>query len=182
MATLVRKPVQFPEVTEATLNQQVAREAETYLGYSFGERRNTEVTTRLSRRATLVKVQGILKSLGIVPLVEASVLRYQRQKRASALRRTRFTNSRWNWRLVALEDYKAEIPQFALARATQVAKALNRRMPSLKKGFLVSELHRTRVRPENAYHPDPFMVLQVLEQNFYLDVWNEPSFEGRRTV
>lgn len=182
MATLLRKAVQFPEVTEATLNDKVAKEAEQYLGYSFGERRNKEVTAKLSAREQLVKVQKCLKSCGIVPLDEKSVLRYQARARQNAQRRSgrsaTFT-SRWRWRFVNTEDYHAEIPQFALARATAVARTLSRRMPSLKKNFAVSELHQTRVR---RFDPDPFMVLQVLDHNFYLDAWDEPSFEGRRTV
>jgi hypothetical protein len=178
--TLVRKPAVFPEVTEASLDQKVAEDAQQYLGYRFGDRRNQEVIEKLTRREQLVKVQAILKRCGIVPLEERSVLRYQAQIRARAIRRAggRFM-ARFSWHLVDLENYKAEIPQFALARATSVAKALTRRMPRLGKTFAVSELHRQRTR---AVDPDPFMVLQVLGHNFYLDVWDEPNFEGRKTV
>jgi len=180
--TLVRKQAVFPEVTEAKLNERVAKDAEQFLGYRFGERRNREVIEKLTRREQLTKVQGILKRCGIVPLQEASVLRYQARVRKNA--QAKAQRNSWNrvtfaWRFVDLADYKAEIPQFALSRATAVAKALTRRMPRLGKTFAVSELHRQRTR---AVDPDPFMVLQVLGHNFYLDVWDEPNFEGRKTV
>lgn len=181
MATLIRKAVKFPEVTEATLNKEVAERASYYLGYSFGERRSKEVTAKLTRREQLVKVQGHLKSLGIVPLDNQRVLRYQAQVRRAAMRRTG-VDARWSWRMVDMSEYKAEIPMFALDRASSVAKRLNERMPSLRKSFAISELHRTRVQKARRYDPDPFMVLRVLDQDFYLDVWNEPAFEGRRTV
>lgn len=174
---LIRKAVVFPEVTEATLNERVANEAREYLGYRFGERRNTEVTEKLVRRERLTQVQGILKSCGITPLDEASVLRYQTRVRKNAQRKA--WNGRYAWRMVEISQYKAEIPQFALDRATRVAKALTKRMPRLGKEFAVSELHKKRTR---AVDPDPFMVLRVLGQNFYLDVWDEPNFEGRKTV
>ncbi len=175
--TLIRKAVQFPEVTEATLNEKVAREAEEHLGYRFGERRNKEVIEKLTNREQLVKVQSILKSCGITPLDEKSVLAYQSKVRRKASRRS--WNARFAWRMVEISEYKAEIPQFALDRATRISKALTSRMPRLKKTFLVSELHRQRTR---AIDPDPFMILQVLGYNFYLDVWDEPNFEGRKTV
>lgn len=179
--TLVRKPAVFPEVTEASLNEKVANEAREFLGYRFGERRNHEVIEKLTRREQLTQVQAILKRCGIVPLDERSVLRYQMKIRANAMRRIHrgYSAVRYAWRFVELDNYKAEIPQFALARATSVAKALTRRMPRLTKNFAVSELHRQRTR---AVDPDPFMVLQVLGHNFYLDVWDEPNFEGRKTV
>src|SRR6266700_7456749 len=176
---LVRKEVKFPEVTEATLNEKVATDARAYLGYQFGERRNTEVIEKVTRREQLIKVQSILKSCEVTPLDEASVLRYQSALRTSRQRRVHFGSHRWRWRTVDISEYKAEIPQFALARATEVARKLGKRMPALKKNFTISELHRTRMaRPD----PDPFMVLQVLGHNFYLDVWHEPDFEGRKTV
>lgn len=63
-----------------------------------------------------MKVQGILRSLGIVPIKEVSVLKYQAEVRRKAMRRTNdlWSSSRWRWRFVPIEEYRAEIPQFAL--------------------------------------------------------------------
>jgi hypothetical protein len=177
MATLVRKQIAFPEITEAMLEKNVARQAEHYLGYRFGERRNTEVGAAVERRDTLIRVQSMLKRMGIIPLDEKRVLAYQKQVRSRELRK--HPNRTYRWRMVEISDYTAEVPSFALDRATRVAQRMHQRMPSVKRTFAISELvHHTKRTP----HPDPFMVLTVLDQHFYLDVWDEPDFEGRRTV
>lgn len=177
MATLIRKTIAFPEVSQAMLEKKVAKDADNYLGYRFGERRNSEVGEAVERRETLVRVQSMLKRLGIVPIDEARVLSYQKTVRAREMRK--HTNRSYRWRMVNIREYTAEIPSFALDRAVKVVRTMGRVMPSVKYTVNVSELvHHTKRTP----HPDPFMVLTVRDQNFYLDVWDEPDFEGRRTV
>lgn len=176
-ATLVRKAIVFPEISQAMLEKKVAHEAEEYLGYRFGERRNSEVGDAVERRDVLVRVQVMLKRMGIIPIDETRVLTYQKTIRSREMRK--HPNRSYRWRMVNIREYAAEIPAFALERATRVARSMARRLPSVKHTFSVSELvHHTKRTP----HPDPFMVLTVENQHFYLDVWDEPDFEGRRTV
>jgi hypothetical protein len=76
---------------------------------------------------------------------------------------------RYSWNRVSLASYKEMVPLFALSRATSVVELL----PEAK--FHVDSL----LVDERVV--DPFLVLEVAGKVFYLDVWDEPKFEGRRT-
>ena len=83
------------------------------------------------------------------------------------------------WDRENINSYNARVPEFALTRALEIKEALP------EAWFAVETLHEERhgIQTEfNPRPPDPFMVLRYGEVTLYLDVWNEPSFEGRRTV
>ncbi len=76
---------------------------------------------------------------------------------------------KYAWVKTWLDAYKEPIPLFALSLATQVIELL----PEAQ--FQVDSL----VCEERVL--DPFLVMKYRDQLFYLDVWDEPRFEGRRT-
>jgi hypothetical protein len=59
-----------------------------------------------------------------------------------------------------------EIPEFALARCTQIAKAMQ--AGDLAVDFTVEKLMDV----------DPFMKVEASDESFYLDVWDESKFEA----
>jgi hypothetical protein len=78
------------------------------------------------------------------------------------------------------DGYKAPIPAFAIARML----ALKKELPEVT--FSVEQLNAQR-QDLNTEHreplpPDPFLIATFRGISAYVDVWDEPRFEGRRTV
>lgn len=68
------------------------------------------------------------------------------------------------WRIVPLQKYEGEIPEYVLARAVEIKQKLP------QAGFYVDYL-----AVEKRY--DPFLVAVCGRERFYVDVWDEPDFE-----
>lgn len=97
------------------------------------------------------------------------ILMYARHKNAITI------TGQWLER--GLSYYDEAVPEFALARAVAIKKEL----PSAD--FYVEQLEVTEVSVETRKHvPDPFMVMHYGTVKLYLDVWDEPKFEGRRQI
>lgn len=81
-----------------------------------------------------------------------------------------------SWTLDHLSSYREPVPDFAIERALQVKEAL----PGAT--FYVEHLRETvrGIATESKPTPDPFLILAVGHLKLYLDVWDEPKFEGRR--
>lgn len=100
------------------------------------------------------------------------ILQYARHKRGTEIAA--------EWRAIRLDDYIAPVPDFAIARAV----AVKRELPEA--AFYVEELRvnvtdlvtEECVRPA----PEPFLVMKYKGVTLYLDVWEEPKFEGRRVA
>lgn len=104
-------------------------------------------------------------------LVSWIVLMIARHKRAAT-----FTAM---WKQDWISQYRLPVPDFALARALAVKEVL----PAAN--FLVETLEEQgrNVPVEHTPRPpDPFLVLWLGDVKVYLDVWDEPKFEGRRMV
>lgn len=82
------------------------------------------------------------------------------------------------WKAVYLQDYRECIPDFVIARALAIHEAL----PGTT--FHVEHLTQETRNVETARRPDPdpFLVMTYQHVNLYLDVWDEPGFEGRRMI
>ena len=176
MATkLARVKLEGKLLTEIT-DEKFVREAKQLLGYKV-----------LDSAWTFKKVVEILAKLGIEPFDEEKVKAYKKEKQDSVYTRTRKSNdwgttsiiTKGEWVSVPLSGYKKEVPAFALLRAAQIKKELNK--AKLASSFSVEELQTKTSRSEVRKMYDPFMVLEVGERRLYLDVWDEPKFEGRRT-
>jgi hypothetical protein len=73
----------------------------------------------------------------------------------------------WHWGRRALQGYPGEIPEFILQRAL----AIQEKVPEAE--FYVEHLSKER------RVADPFLVVSHARRSYYVDVWEEPRFEGR---
>jgi hypothetical protein len=84
-----------------------------------------------------------------------------------------------NWYTTPIEGYRHAIPEFVLERAMQIKI----RLPEAN--FVVEWLGEETHNVPTSYKPnppDPFLAMNYGSIGLYLDVWDEPKFEGRRTV
>ncbi len=93
---------------------------------------------------------------------------------ASVRHKTRRNRMRFEWRKTRLSQFGQVIPDFALARAVEIKEAY----PEAE--FNVEWLKETQERYVPPRLQDPFLVLEVGYESFYIDVWGENDFE--RTV
>lgn len=103
-------------------------------------------------------IHAALNAIGLLPLKFESVEAYMK-----------FTDRRseYSWKKTPLNRYKEPVPTFVLSHAIELKKLL----PEAE--FVVAHL---------AFNPDPFLLLGYKGREVYIDVWDEPKFEGRRTV
>ena len=83
--------------------------------------------------------------------------------------RYRFTE--WDWSSFGLGEASYRnipIPEFALATAVRVKESL----PTAKLSIEILMANERQLA-------DPFLVMELAGQKFYLEVWNESKFEGR---
>lgn len=76
-----------------------------------------------------------------------------------------------SWELTSLRGYRRAVPEFVL----QTALDIQEKCPAVE--FFVDELRSERERVV-----DPFLVAKLGNQNFYLEVWNEPEYRQQREV
>lgn len=174
LSSLSRSPV-VVVVEETAIEpsmKNLASEAAEVLGY-HGLRRSINGDREHARDLRVVAVA--FQKLGIEPLDTVAVEAYKRKMVKYLWDKN---SERWEWNLYLLQsgsslqaNYDGPVPAFALERAIQI----KREIPSVV--FKVDTLQHYSVR-----HPDPFMGVALGSVFFYTDVWDEPMFEGRRTV
>jgi hypothetical protein len=74
-----------------------------------------------------------------------------------------------SWEMQKLSDYKHPVPAHVLSKAIEIKKAF----PRVE--FYVDEIIVRR-------KPDPFLVAKYNKETYYIEVWNEPTFEGRKSI
>jgi hypothetical protein len=177
MATQLTRKAMDVKSLQAVTDEKFVKEAKALLGYDL-----------LEDALALRKTAEILDKLGIQPFDAAKVEAYKKEQAEGLYSRkqktdrwgsVRTTTTRGEWQTYNLRGYKREVPAFALLRAAEIQKEMNKGKIGGK--FFIDELRikTTRSRRERPI-VDPFMVLQVGETKMYVDVWNEPKFEGRR--
>jgi hypothetical protein len=96
-----------------------------------------------------------------------------------------FTNHiKWTyeWKAVSLCNYNSQpIPEFALAHAIALYEAVRKIDPNRNAEFYVDFL-TARSEDMNPPPPDPFLVMKLGKEIYYVDVWEEHSFEARKVV
>jgi hypothetical protein len=124
---------------------------------------------------------SVLATLGIDVLNKDSVKKYQREKQNEVAREKfeawistseTYRSSFWapSWGTRKISEYKEAIPEFVLNKAVQIKRAL----PDV-----VIEVEYLE---EN---PDPFLIVKTMkdkyseDESYYVEVWDEPKFEGR---
>jgi hypothetical protein len=70
------------------------------------------------------------------------------------------------WEKASLSGYNQPIPEFVLAKAVEIKKA------NSSVEFQVEYLEKVA---------DPFLIAVLAHESYYLEVWDEPKFEGRIT-
>ena len=164
---LSRKPLEVAGLKSLTDDALMA-EVKDVLGYG-----------QVDKAVTLKKVTDIFKELDIEPFDPVKVAAYKKSE-SSRITKTYYRDynrvtTHGYWKSTPLNQYQREIPAFALLRATQIKKALN--AANIESNFQIEEL----TKKSQSFVYDPFMVLHVAGKKLYIDVWNEPKFEGRRT-
>jgi len=76
----------------------------------------------------------------------------------------------WQWRWVVIERFSEEMPEYVLRKAIQVKQVLPE-----GKLYIYALADRSIENP--LFRNDPFLVLQVGESCFFLEVWDERAFE-----
>lgn len=173
----------IPRVTIATAQASVdelladtAYKAEVLLGYS-GLREHLKLQSPL---------MAILAELEIEPLDADAVEAYKkqaalyrsRQLKQEVMARTDFPKmSQWQvdsttravWGRTEISDYGHEIPPHALALAVSIAER-------------TQDTHRAFSFHIDELHDDPFLVVEceASDEEYYLAVWDESSFEANR--
>lgn len=82
-----------------------------------------------------------------------------------------FTGGWGRWRRESLNSTSSEIPAFALQTALQIHERV------AAATFEVDRYYSTR----QVADPDPFLVVKLGDFSAYIEVWDEPGFEQRRT-
>ena len=156
------------QLAGADLNEEMrcfAKRASEVLGYDV-------LQTYYEKRGAFSELELALVKLEIEPLNWRDVKRYQFERkqedeRADFEERMRYEpKSFWMpssyWGERKLEEYKKPVPEFVLNKAMQIKELV----PGVT--FQVEELAR-----------DPFLVAVLGEEKVYIDVWEEPQFEGK---
>jgi len=177
-----REPVYcVTEFDESAIN--IGDEAKAILGYST----LAEITAKPSADLPIGKA---LSDLGIEILNLSDVQTYQLEHLREVAQRL-FTewlategrdpsSLRWShsfqgpaWQKSPIEEYKQPIPEFVLNKAIQIKKAY----PDCQ--IVIEHLNES---------PDPFLIVRTPvakysynepAESYYVEVWNEPKFEGR---
>ena len=158
----IRREKVIGAVSTGEVGTSTAELAASVLGYN-ARRARVEEETELPR------LRSVLAKLDIEILNEIDVARYKMEKRHAAESRQLSLEPRreavlyWNERNI--KEYRKSIPEFVLNKAVQI----KRECPECE--VLIDELSTT---------PDPFLIVKIgYQEEYYIEVWGEPGFEGR---
>jgi hypothetical protein len=173
---LKRESLAVLDFSEGTALCSLAAEAESVLGYkvlaSVAEKQEKKL-------GILAKALGTLE---IQPFRDEDVKAYCAERRTAAnlaalqefLARADCANDSYfslDWRKEKISEYRLPVPEFVLNKAVQIKKAC----PEAE--LWIESLKR-----------DPFLVVTIPDssnswasplEEFYIEVWDEPKFEGR---
>lgn len=133
-----------------------------------------------------VRLASVLKDLEIQPFSDASVKEYQAAKivETRELRKAEAKKSRtpsWQrsqfrerilWKSFDIARYTKTVPEFALRKGIQVKSAC----PDAR--ILIEELTVQRTQPVRKDY-DPFLVVALGSERYYIEVWDEAKFETK---
>jgi hypothetical protein len=78
-------------------------------------------------------------------------------------------DTEYEWVRTLIVNYQAEIPCFALSRAMEI-----------KENYPEAQIYIESLQAQERPIADPFLVVGIKGYLYYVDVWDEPKFEGRR--
>jgi hypothetical protein len=154
---LVRGEVVIPEVKKQV--RSLARRAHDKLGY-------TVLSQVLHKPKVLARA---LLKLGIEPFSNRSISEYKQQKLKEAEKHLQRSGKHYKfrvaWSMTDITKYKKPIPEFVLQKALEIKDVV----PYVS--FKVDELSYQPM-------PDPFLVAELEQERYYIEVWDEPKFEN----
>ena len=116
------------------------------------------------QRATKSKLARVLKELDIEIFNTEEVETYKQQ--TTLVHRGQVYGNSNAWSRTAISKYDKPIPEFVLNKAVQ----LKENLPNVE--IYVDELQSTVIS-------DPFLYVFFGNEGYYIEVWDEPKFEGR---
>ena len=148
-----------PELGTFSLkSQKVGRQASEVLGYKVLEKESSTILAEALRRLDI----DILNQ----EQVDAYKLDCAKIAKAGDDGSAALVGSTGYWAQTLVEEYEKEIPEHVLNKAIQV----KREVPEVE--ILVDEF---------TVVPDPFLVVRHGSESYFIEVWDEPKFEGRLT-
>lgn len=156
---------QVAEQDVADMRSELASEAESLLGYSVLRKRlgiHSPLTTALMK----LKIEPFDSKT--VDEYKKQMLTYARNEAARLDIAEGINPKSWqarvaSWQTSDLQRYPKPVPEYALEKALQIKKAC----PEVQ--FSIEEL---------TVVPDPFLIAVLDKVRRYIEVWDEPKFEG----
>lgn len=162
---LTKQKVKTPRRTQKPFSAEMAEKIAAVLGYK-------EVEVARKSQVEAASLATVLANLNISVLNPRSVDAYKKRRveeEKKKSKKSRYYYTTFSWKSVPLEKYRKPIPLGALKTAVTIKEA----MPEAK--FVVEELLKNR-RPI----PDPFLVVKAGSAKYYIEQWDEPSFEDEQ--
>lgn len=166
----VQREVKVPKLHKSRVHvpkfedelQELAARAKAKLGYTL---LHTAVNGSIELARTLRRLHiRAFKPELVEAYKKAKQLEQRRKLRAEGSPNYVVSNLVWN--MTNLDDYAKPVPEFVLRKALQIKDEL----PNAT--FAVDELS------QRAPDPDPFLIVSLAKERFYIEVWEEPKFEA----
>ncbi len=153
----------------------LALEAEAVLGYSRlkqEQQKTEEDKSTLLSKLTAIQID-VLRVADVLKYKQETLVDHTRAKFeewSKAVGQSQFWGPGWQRQKIA--EYTQPIPEFVLNKAIQIKRAIPDAL------IFIESLQE---------HPDPFLVIAtphpkydcLTEEEHYVEVWEEPKFEGR---
>jgi hypothetical protein len=155
------------EITTNELSAELGAKASKVFGYKT-------LSTELSKKEKSDKVKAFVAKafaeIGFEPLSTDKVIEYKDWYSRKYSYSNDYPTVTVRWEAVWLQNYTSPVPEFALSRAVELKEKFPTANFAIEHPVLDSVMS------------DPFLVMAYEGEVFYLEVWEEPAFEGRRTV
>lgn len=172
MSEIERETITVLEWSEPCVS--LAAEAQEVLGYNVlrdeqrGESKHTELELALGKVGIEIMKTDQVKAYQLERLRDKTSEMFQRWLKEEA--GNMFIGA--SWEKTEINKYREPIPEFVINKAIQIKKAC----PEVR--IYVEHLSE---------HPDPFLIVATKhpeydclnKQELYVEVWEEPKFEGR---
>lgn len=161
----ILKRFQVTDVNVTDMRSELASEAESLLGYSV-LRKSLKMQSPLT--TALLKLEIEPFEMASVKAYKDQMLKYAQNEAAIMDAKDGIRPGMWSsrvasWKRSDIDGYTKPIPEYAIEKALQVKKAC----PAVE--FEIEEM---------TVVPDPFLIAVLGNVRRYIEVWDEPKFEG----
>ncbi len=92
----------------------------------------------------------------------------------NCIKMSKRTKKQGTWHSWHLNGYIREIPEFVLETAVEVKQRCPKVVFYIEEFFVIDKIEKKLV--------DPFLIAELGNEKYYLEVWDEPTFKGQRKV